>query len=105
MVSRETIEEYYQLREVLRPFLEQNIGLVSCNVQQSIEAMEQLLDFEEHLQNDPVFANTCADTIYVAKCMLAKHIAANDGKRYLSDEDIAHVEEKLGTSLSYLKHE
>ena len=96
MVSEQTIEEYYQLRESMRPFLEEGIGLPKTSTEQdAIEALEQLLDFEEHLREDPQFFDSCAESILVAKCMLTKRLGPRRSARYLSAEDIKRVEKEL----------
>ena len=100
MVSQQTVEEYYQLRESLRPFLEERIGLSpTASSQDAIEALEQLLDFEEHLKDDPEFFDACAESIMVAKCMLAQRLGPRRSTRYLSEEDKKKVEKELGNDL------
>jgi len=95
MVSNQTVDEYFQFRESMRPFLEREMGLNSnCGEQRAIEAIEQLIDFEEHLQsNDPSMFNQCAEMILVSKVLLQKHIV--DKKRFLAESDIRKLEKKL----------
>lgn len=96
MVSEQTIEEYYQLREAMRPFLEERIGLEpTTSTQDAIEAFEQLLDFEEHLREDEEFFDACAESILVAKCLLAQKLGSRRVARYLPQEEIKRVEKEF----------
>lgn len=94
MVSNDTVEEYFQLRESMRPFLENEMGLnAQCGEQRAIEAIEQLIDFEEHLQtNDPEMLNACAEMILVSKVLLQKHLPTY---KFLNDEDVEKLQKKL----------
>ena len=100
MVSQRAVEEYYQLRETLRPFLEERMGLDSqCRVQDAVEAIEQLVDFEDHLvTNDPDMLDNCAEMMLVAKTLLQKYISQNGGRRYLASEDQKKLEQTLNLS-------
>ncbi len=97
MVSQQTVEEYFQLRESLRPFLERQMGLRNdCRLQDAIETIEQLIDFEDHLiTNDPSMLDSCAEMVLVAKGMLQQYISKRGGKRYLDESDVKKLEKKL----------
>jgi len=95
MLSNDTVEEYFQFRESMRPFLEKEMGLNSnCSEQRAIETIEQLTDFEEHLtNNDPKMLNECAEMILVSKVLLHKHIP--DSHKYLDYSSVKKIEKKL----------
>lgn len=97
MVSQQTVEEYFQLRESLRPFLERKMGLQNdCKLQDAIETIEQLIDFEDHLiSNDPEMLDSCAEMVLVAKGMLQQYISKRGGKRYLEESDLKKLEKEL----------
>lgn len=97
MVSNQTVEEYYQFRETMRPFLEEKMGLASdCQLQDAIEAIEQLFDFKDYLaENDPDMLDQCAEMLLVAKVILQSHITKNGGKKYLQDSDLEKIQGSL----------